>query len=162
MPIYYLDTSAIMKRYIPETGSHVVEELFDGLTDSDILATSYLTILEVNSTAMRLLRGRAITQMSYQNILDQLTHDITDYEVKVMPVQNELLDKAIGMVKNHSLRSLDAIHFASAIANRELWSSQNLYMISADREIVAACESHGILVVNPQTDDALDILRSLR
>ena len=32
-----LDTSALMKRYIPEIGSDVMEELFAGLTDSDEL-----------------------------------------------------------------------------------------------------------------------------
>ena len=45
MPIYYLDTSAVMKRYIPEIGSDVVEELFEELTNSEVLTTSYLTVL---------------------------------------------------------------------------------------------------------------------
>ena len=162
MSIYYLDTSAIMKRYIQETGSDIVRELFERLTDSETLITSYLLILEVNSTTARLLKARVITQRNHQRILDQLTQDISNYEVKVMPVQNELLDRAIGVVAEYSLRSLDAIHFAAAVANREESSEQNFYMVSADQEIVTACESYGIPVLNPQADDAIDVLRSLR
>ena len=162
MPIYYLDTSAVMKRYKTEPGSDVVEELFDGLTDSEILATSYLTMLEVNSAATRLLKGYVITPRIYQRILDQLARDIAYDELRVVPVQNELLDQAVGVAREYSLRSLDAIHFISAIASRELLSGENLYMVSADREIIVACQAYGIPALNPQAGDALDRLRSLR
>ena len=94
-----------MKRYIPEIGSDVVEELFEELTSSEVLTTSYLTVLEVNSTVMRLLKGRIITQSDYQRILDRFALDIPNYDISVMPVQNELVDDAIGMVKRFSLRS---------------------------------------------------------
>ncbi len=162
MPIYYLDTSALMKLYIPETGSEIIEELFNGLSESETLATSYLTFLEVNSTATRLLKGRAITRGYYRRTLDQLAQDIAYYRVRVIPVQNELIDRAIPIAGEYSLRSLDAVHFASAIASGSLLSGHNLYMVSADREIMTACESYGIPAINPQMDNALDILRALR
>ena len=162
MPIYYLDTSALMKRYISEPGSDVIRELFEKLSDSDELTTSYLTLLEVNSTAARLLKGRAITRGHYRRMLNQLTRDIAYYRVRVVPVQNELIDGAIPIALGYSLRSLDAIHFASAIASGSLLSGQSLYMVSADHEIIAACEAHGIPALNPQSNDALDLLTSLR
>lgn len=162
MPIYYLDTSAVMKLYRTEIGSAVVGELFDGLTESEVLATSYLTLLEVNSTAARLLKGRAITRGHYRRILNQLTRDIAYYRVRVVPVQNELIDGAIPIALGYSLRSLDAIHFASAIASGSLLSGQSIYMVSADHEIIAACEAHGIPALNPQSNDARDLLTSLR
>ena len=162
MPIYYLDTSAIMKRYRTETGSNVLEELFGGLTGSDELATSYLTLLEVNSAVSRLLRGRMITQRDYQRILSQFRRDIAYYEINLIPVQNELIDRASDTVRGYPLRSLDALHLASAIENRLLSSRHALYVVSADRELIAASESHGIATLDPQLDDALDRLRSPR
>ena len=163
MPIYYLDTSAVMKRYIPETGSDVMEELFDGLTDSDELTTSYLTLLEVSSTATRLLNGRVLTQQAYENILDQFTQDIPDYGFTFIPVQNELIDRGITIAREYSLRSLDAIHFTSTlIASCMSSDSQDIYMVSSDRELIAACEAHGILTLNPQSSDSHNRLRLLR
>ena len=152
-----------MKRYIPEIGSDVVEELFEELTNSEVLTTSYLTVLEVNSTVMRLLQGRVISQTDYQRILDRFALDISNYDISVMPVQNELVDDAIGMVRRRSLRSLDALHFASAVTASERSSDdQNLYVVSADRELVEACEAYGVPAIDPHADDALDLLRALR
>ena len=163
MPIYYLDTSAIMKRYIPESGSEMVEELFDGLTGSESLSTSYLTVLEANSAATRLLGGRLINQIDYQRILGQLTRDIRTHGVTVIPVRNELVTEAIATVQIYSLRTLDALHFTSAlVASRNSSNGKSLYVVSADREILEACEVRGIATLNPQSDDALDRLRSIR
>ena len=152
-----------MKRYISEPGSNVVRELFERLADSDELTTSYLTLLEVNSTATRLLNGRVLTQQAYENILGQFTQDIPDYAFTLIPVQNELIDRGITIAREYSLRSLDVIHFTSALIARGMSSdSQDIYMVSADRELIAACESYGILTLNPQSNDTLDRLRSLR
>lgn len=43
--------------YKSEKGSEVVKELFDGRGSSELLVTSYLSVLEVNSVAARLLKG---------------------------------------------------------------------------------------------------------
>ena len=112
---------------------------------------------------MRLLQGRVISQTDYQRILDRFALDISNYDISVMPVQNELVDDAIGMVRRRSLRSLDALHFASAVTASERSSDdQNLYVVSADRELVEACEAYGVPAIDPHSDDALDLLRALR
>ena len=152
-----------MKRYIPEAGSDVMEELFYGLTDSDELTTSYLTLLEVNSTAARLFKGRAITRGDHQRILIRFTLDLSNNAVTLVPIQNELVDSAIGIAGEYTLRSLDALHLASALIASSLSSDdQDIYMVSADRELIAACQAHGILTLDPQSDNALHLLRSLR
>ena len=152
-----------MKRYRSEVGSDVVGELFQGMAGSEMLVTSYLTTLEVNSAANRLLGGRVISPEVYRGLLGQFSQDMREYGVRVMPVQNELVDRAIGVVRRYPLRSLDALQFASAIVvNRELSDYQNLYVMSADRELVSACEEYGIPAINPEVDDALARLRSLR
>ena len=163
MAVYYLDTSALMKRYRSEVGSDVVGELFEGLADSEALVTSYLTALEVNSAANRLLGGGVIAPEVYQRLLGQFTQDMREYGVRVMSVQNELVDRAIGIVRRYALRSLDALHFASAVAaDGQLSGDQRLYVVSADRELVSACGEYGIPAINPQAGDALGRLRSLR
>ena len=162
MPIYYLDTSALMKRYWTETGSDVIAELFEGLGDSDALATSQLTVLEMNSALARFLESRQTTRGEYQRMLDQFARDIDDYGFKFMSIHNELVTEAVSVVREYSLRALDALHFTSAIAASELPGNQNLYMVSADRKIIEACVRHGMPSLDPIADDALGRLRSLR
>ena len=162
MTVYYLDTSALMKRYRSEVGSDVVGELFEGLVDSEALTTSQLTVLEANSAAGRLLEGREITRDEYQRMLERLDSDIAYYDITVTPVENELVIEATSIVREYSLRTLDALHFTSAvIVSREL-GNQDLYMVSADREVIEASESYGISTLNPQDDDALRSLGALR
>ncbi len=125
MPIYYLDTSALIKRYRAEIGSDVIAGLFESLADSDELVTPQLTVLEMNSAATRFLEGNEITRAECQRMLEQFTQDIQYYDFTVMSVQNELFSEAIGIVREYSLRALDALHFASAVIASRSRSSNN-------------------------------------
>lgn len=162
MPIYYLDTSAIMKRYKSEIGSEVVEELFVRLTGSEFLITSQLTVLEANSVAARHLEGPATIGREYRTMRERFIRDMRDYQVTVIPVQSELVAEAVNTVFDYPLRTLDALHFTSAVMLERELHGQDIYMVSADREIIEACEAYGILTLDPSDADALNQLRSLR
>ena len=162
MPIYYLDTSAVMKRYKSEIGSNVVEELFMGLTSSEFLITSQLTVLEANSVVARHLEGPAIIRREYRTMRERLIRDMRDYQVTIIPVQSELVAEAASAVFDYPLRTLDALHFTSAVMLVRELRGQDIYMVSADREIIEACDAYGILTLDPSDADSLNRLRSLR
>ena len=151
-----------MKRYKSEIGSGVVEDLLDGITHSDALVTSHLTVLEVNAVAARLLKGRVITRREYQAMLGRFTRDLSDYDVSVIPVHSALVAEAIDIVSEHFLRTADALHFASVMTVSRTLGGLEFYAVSADREILEACGSYTISVLDPEADDALELLRSLR
>ena len=46
MAVFYLDTSALVKRYKTEEGSDIIDYLYDNLPKGHSLATSFLTVLE--------------------------------------------------------------------------------------------------------------------
>jgi len=52
--IYYLDSSAWIKRYFEEAGSDWVDGLFEG---ADLLSCSTLGLIEVRATAGAEIRG---------------------------------------------------------------------------------------------------------
>ena len=162
MHIYYLDTSAVMKRYKTEIGSEVVEELFMGLTGSEFLITSQLTVLEANSVVARHLEGPATIRMEYRTMRERFIRDMRDYRVTIIPVQSELVAQAVNTVFDYPLRTLDALHFTSAVMLERELRDQDIFMVSADREIIEACETYGISTLDPGDADALNRLRSLR
>jgi predicted nucleic acid-binding protein len=57
MPVFYLDTSALVKRYRTEPGTEVVEELFAGAPPGDEFFISFLSIIELTSAVLRLVKG---------------------------------------------------------------------------------------------------------
>jgi predicted nucleic acid-binding protein len=54
MTIFYLDTSALVKRYKTEEGSDMIDNLYDNLPRGHSMATSFLTVLEFVSAIRRL------------------------------------------------------------------------------------------------------------
>ena len=50
----------------------------------------------------------------------------------------------------------------SAVMLEKELHDQDIYMVSADREIIEACEAYGISTLDPGDADALNRLRSLR
>lgn len=57
MPLYYLDTSALLKRYRTENDTRVLDALFSARTRDELLITSHFTAIEVESVAARALKG---------------------------------------------------------------------------------------------------------
>lgn len=57
MTVFYLDTSALVKRYKTEEGSDIIDYLYDNLPRGHSLATSFLTVLEFVSAIRRLLKS---------------------------------------------------------------------------------------------------------
>ncbi|MBU4374341.1 MAG: hypothetical protein KKD69_06555 [Euryarchaeota archaeon] len=46
MTVFYLDTSALVKRYKTEEGSEAIDHLYEELPMGSHLATSFLSVLE--------------------------------------------------------------------------------------------------------------------
>ena len=72
MTIFYLDTSALVKRYKTEEGSDIIDCLYDNLPRGNSMATSFLTVLEFVSAIRRLLKGNRISQVDRQKLIEML------------------------------------------------------------------------------------------
>lgn len=66
MTVFYLDTSAIVKRYRTEEGTEFIDRLFEKIEKSKHrLATSFLSVLEFISALRRLLKAKEITRETF-------------------------------------------------------------------------------------------------
>ena len=98
----YLDSSAILKLVVPEPESAALFEYLD--TAEDPLASSELAIVEVH----RALRRMGIaSDGEHQEIADAVLADLD--QLPLAPVL-----KAAALLPGRSLRSLDALHLATA------------------------------------------------
>ena len=64
MSIYYLDASALVKRYVHEAGSVWLRSLFSS-PQAELLFTSRMTIVEVISAFARRVREDALTSAEF-------------------------------------------------------------------------------------------------
>jgi len=161
LTVFYLDTSAFLKRFKTEPGSDVVATLFDGSLEAEILTTSYYTVLEVIGVARRLLKGRALTRRAYSLMMSRFLTDIQ--QIVVQPVNDELVASAVDLADRYALRAGDALQLATALAvNAALPEDAAMVVVASDKDLVEACAVARIEALNPETGEAGAHLIGLR
>jgi len=151
--VYYLDTSALIKRYVAEIGSDWIRSLVDPVT-GNLLLTSRLTVVEARSALARRRREASIDADDHEFIIGALAdHALAQYhfvelEEAVVRLAGDLLDR-------HPLRAYDAVQLASALEmNSALVMSglSGLVFLSADDRLLVAAQREGLKAVNPHSE----------
>jgi uncharacterized protein len=107
----FLDSSALAKKYIAEKGSERILALWQTAED---ISLSILCVPEVLSACSRLWREKKLDEHGYQAIKNGFLRDIEDTNlINVVPA---IIEGAISCLEGGTMRTLDAIHVASAIS----------------------------------------------
>jgi predicted nucleic acid-binding protein len=135
-PAYYVDSSAIVKLIVSEPESGALVEAITGHG----LVTSEIALAEVPRAIRRLLSGRRTRERSgvereLPRVLEALAY---------VPLDRALLVRA-GSFREAYLRTLDAIHLASALAV----DTDIEAVVTYDERQVEAAESAGLVCLSP-------------
>lgn len=110
----YLDTAILVKLLVREPDS----DFYVSLVDGEPAWSSHLVLVECRSALLRKERERAISRAHGRRAMRQITADVAARRLGLVPVTAGLLDRANALLEHcHpavALRSLDAIHLASA------------------------------------------------
>jgi uncharacterized protein len=150
MTTYYLDTSALIKRYVTETGSEWVQSLFDSKEDH-LFITSRLTMPEAFSAFARRLRENSVTVAQYNMNID-LFRDDSSRTYKYVELTLDVINLSRHLLEKHPLRANDAVQLASAIlANRLIASASmpQVRFLCADNNLISVATAEGLLSENP-------------
>ncbi len=112
----YLDTSALIKRYVPEHNSERFDAYFTGLNDP---AISRLTYVEARSTLARKRREGRLSPAQEHAAMRELDTDIQYAALSVRPMSElDFIDAyhLIDELPELPLRTLDALHLCVARA----------------------------------------------
>ncbi len=137
----YLDTSALIKRYINEPGTGDVRAW---VRAADMLATCLITRAETAACLTRLQRRGIITQDDYMVALEQFRLDWEGYHR--IPINEELVARADFLACQHGLRGYDAVHLASAL----IWQEALMLPVALatyDQELAGAGKKSGLQVL---------------
>lgn len=136
--IRYLDSSALIKRYVLETGS---QELADVFADPAPIATSKVTLVEVAAALARRAREGTLTGERNATLLAALRADLA--HAALVAVDDDVLDRASDLCSRHALRTLDALHLASALEVRNHLGPEVAF-VCADRRLLTAAGETGL------------------
>jgi len=136
--IYFLDASALVKRYVSEPGTEDVRRLVRGRRR---LAASSLSALEVPSALARRVREGHLPREAAMQHARRVATDLA--EMHVVAVRSEVLSLAADLVWRHPLRAYDAAQLASAL---RLAREGGLAMtfVCADGRLTVAARAEGL------------------
>lgn len=141
MARYFLDSSALVKRYHVENGTADLEQLFKSPHNQFLI--SRLAIVEVHSSFARLVREQVLSAKHFVALTLRLEADVAAGLLDVISVTSQRFADAEQLFATHglvyNLRSLDAIHLATALAvNRR---TPLTGFVAADRKLLDVASS---------------------
>jgi uncharacterized protein len=107
----FLDSSALAKRYIEEPGSEVVLHYCQEASD---IIVSVLCIPEIISAFNRLKKDKHLTSKQYRSLKTSLIQDIE--QAAIIDLTPDVIQTSIACLEKTTIKTLDALHIASAIA----------------------------------------------
>lgn len=128
MEIYFLDSSALIKRYVTETGSAWLTKLIEPARGNRIYVAR-ITAVEVVSAIKRRERSGNLNATDANASLTRFRREIVNNYLSV-DISAKLLARAMNLAEDHALRGYDAVQLAAALeiydqSQSLAWSSPN-------------------------------------
>ena len=139
----YFDSSALVKRYVEETGTNSVKSI---LSTGEEIATSKLTYPEILSALMRKHRAGEIAKKLLQDIVARFERDW--YHILVLEFHNDLLQIVKFLIEKHPIKAADAIHLSSALWLK-LSSKIDVTFVASDLNLLKAAQAEKLQIINP-------------
>jgi predicted nucleic acid-binding protein len=152
--VFYLDTSAVLKRYRTEKGTIVIDSLYQ-VVPRPVLVTSFFTCLEVESVAARMKRGKLLSDEAYGALLNSFGRDMQN-DVQLLPVGTDIMMRAMHAAERYALRPGDCLHLMSA-HKADVDYAGTTVLVSSDKELLEAAKAQ-LEVLDPEAENALDAL----
>ncbi len=150
MTVYFLDSSALIKRYLSEVGTNWVRGIV-ATRPGNIIFVAQITPIEVVSGVARRKRENAITTRTahaIRLILDRHTRR----EYKVLELSEQIMQRAKDILENYPLRAYDAIQLSSALESQTQLTKfglGSLVFVCADTRLLSVATAEGLTTDDP-------------
>lgn len=149
----YLDTSALVKRYVQEPGTVAVDVIFDRASNGSLsIATSAWNIGEALGVfdyrrVRRLLTEREF-HVATRSLASEFARLLRTRALQIYPVRTSLLMEAWPLVLSQHLYQADALQIATCN------NSQTRVLITSDGLLRRASEEVGLKALDPEKQES--------
>jgi predicted nucleic acid-binding protein len=156
LPNYFLDTSALAKRFHNETGSEFMDRTLEQPGSRSLI--SHLSIVELESVLAIKTRTGEISEQGLQIARRRFRADIARQRLLVAPpVHERHFHSARRLLTQYGvaegLRTLDALQLAIALDLRQ--HGQIDVFVAADRRLCRVASMAGCSAINPEKSGPL-------
>jgi uncharacterized protein len=151
--VLYLDSSALIKHYVQETGSQSVDhKLRDEEKASRPAFTSVLTFAEIEAALSRRAKDNSLAPSEYVRARTKFE---SDWVLGLSPIDlgPDVLTVVRGVVDRFVLKGADVVHLASAIWLRDMVAlnvNEPVSFLTSDKQLAKAAAKSHLEVFNPE------------
>lgn len=155
MMIFFLDGSALAKRYVAEPGTPLVDDLLDHVA-ADRLLVLNIGFAEVVSVLVRRKNTGALSDVTFSQALLHLGQEIIHAaNLRKLEPTNSLVIAALIHIENHSVNATDGIvlHAALGLAQHLRGRGDDLVLVASDQRLLRAAQAEGLVTFDPESQD---------
>jgi predicted nucleic acid-binding protein len=156
---FFLDASALAKRYAAELGSDVMNHLFVQVPP-DRFSEFNVGVAEVVSLLVRKRNTGRLSAAAFSQALLDLGAEISvPTVVRKASADNALVTASIPLIIAHSVNATDAILLRYCLNEATLLrpSGDDLILATSDQRLVTAARAEGLVTFNPETQTQADL-----
>ena len=162
MNSFFLDASALAKRYNPEIGSQLIAPLFNHTSGAQLMCLT-LGAAEVVSVLVRRRNSGALSLDAFVHAMTNLRAEVLDAgEFGTLAADNELSTAAMPFIDQHALNATDSVvlRLALDLSVQLRADGDDIVLVASDQRLVRAARSEGLLTFDPerQTESGLAAL----
>lgn len=139
----FFDTSALIKRYINETGSKYVDDLF---FKADRIFISPITEIECISTLKRLQIENQISMNDYIELKKEIREDFKYFSI--IEFSGQIIEMSIKLIGKYQLKTLDSIQLASVLSVKEEIDN----FVVSDSKLKTTGNKEQLHLIDPQNE----------
>ena len=148
----YLDTSAILKRYIDEPGTETTDIIFDKAEEGEIKITiSLWNIGEALGVLDEKRRRGWLTEKEFEQTLNLFAEELVKFmrlkAIEIIPVQAPLLTNTWNLILSHHVYEADALQITTCSYN------SNDALVTSDEKLTQTSRKIGIKTINLPKDE---------
>jgi uncharacterized protein len=147
LALYYLETSALVKLYVRESGTERLLQLVRG-PSANRFAVLSLSQIEFRSAVRRREREGDIDKGIADLVIDRFQQHLETRFLR-QSLAESILDSACELVERYALRAFDAVHLAACMALKTTSGSEITTFVCSDRQLLQAAKSERLPVVDP-------------
>lgn len=152
---YFLDSSALINRYVEEPGTAWIREIAASTSGHGLFIAQIAQIAQVEmvSGIMRRAREGLLGDRAARDLRVLIDRD-AKRQYQIVGTSADVIRRAEDLLERYALRASDAIQLASALESSELLAddrSLDLEFVSADSRLLAAAADEGLTIIDPNT-----------
>jgi predicted nucleic acid-binding protein len=148
--LYFLDSSALVKRYVAETGSTWIQTITATQANNQLIITR-ITWVEVLSALARRQREGGLSSINVDKAVQAFRYDL-DMQYQIVELDRSLAETAGQLVRKHVLRAYDAVQLAAALRVQSALPTTKasaLTFVTADTRLITAAQAEKASTDNP-------------